>query len=287
MRLALLGVGLIGGSFAAALRAAGAVQEVVGCDLDPGALAAALRRGILTQTAGDVADAVRGADLVVVATPVGATRAVFAAMAGSLSPEAIITDVGSTKSSVIEDARTALGPRFSHFVPAHPIAGSERTGVEHADASMFSGRLAVLTPTPGTDEQAVAAVESLWLAAGARTERLSAETHDRIFAAVSHLPHLLAFALVEMIAGAADAQLKLAHAGAGFRDFTRIAASNPQLWRDVCLANRAHLARELHSYRARLETLQRLLDAEDGVALEAVFARAAAMRRVSDEDASG
>jgi len=287
MRVALIGVGLIGGSFAAALRSAGAVSEVVGCDTDPRALAIAQKRGIASAAAPDVAAAVRGADLVVVATPVGATRSVLAAMAAQLGDDAIVTDVGSTKCSVIADARVALGAGFARFVPAHPIAGSEKAGVEYADAALFRERLAVLTPTTESDERAVALVESLWRAVGARTETMTAETHDRVFAAVSHLPHLLAFALMEMIAADPDGRLKLDHAGAGFRDFTRIAASSPQMWRDICLANRIPLGEELRRYRARLENLQRRLDVGDGAALEAAFATAANIRRATDNGTTG
>ena len=282
MRLALIGVGLIGGSFAAGLRAAGKVSEVVGCDTDPRALTIAQARGIATEVGHEVAAAVRNADLVVIATPVGMTRTVLATMARELAGHAIVTDVGSTKCSVIEDARVALGARFARFVPAHPIAGSEKAGVENADAELFRGRLAVLTPTVESDDRAVALVESLWQAVGARTERMTAETHDRVFAAVSHLPHLLAFALMEMIAADADSRLKLDHAGAGFRDFTRIAASSPQMWRDICLANRIPLAEELRRYRAQLENLQQRLDVGDGAALEAAFATAANARSATD-----
>jgi prephenate dehydrogenase len=282
MRVALIGVGLIGGSFAAALRSAGKVSEVVAVDTDPRALAIAQTRGIATEVVADLAAAVRGADLIVIATPVGVTRKVLAAIATELADNAIVTDVGSTKCSVIEDARTALGARFARFVAAHPIAGSEKSGVENADAALFRGKLAVLTPTGESDERAVERVESLWRAVGARTERMAAETHDRVFAAVSHLPHLLAFALVEMIASDPESNLKLNHAGAGFRDFTRIAASSPQMWRDICLANRIPLAEELRRYRARLEALQQRLDVSDGAALEAAFKIAAHTRSATE-----
>ena len=282
MKLALIGVGLIGGSFAAALRAAGVVGEVIGYDPDPRAVALAAARDIITRSAPSAAEAVRGTDLVVIATPVGATRASLAAIVDALMPNAIVTDVGSTKASVIDDARAALGSRLQRFVPAHPIAGGERPGVEHADAALFRGRLVITTPTPQTDAEALSAVEALWRAAGARVERLDAAIHDEVFAAVSHLPHVLAFTLVEMIAAGEDAAMRFAHAGAGFRDFTRIAASSPQMWRDVCLANRVALAAELRRYRARLESLQHAIDTSNGAELERVFAVAAAARRNGD-----
>jgi prephenate dehydrogenase len=279
MKLALIGVGLIGGSFAAALRAAGVVSRVAGFDADADAIRTALSRGIIDRVATSAADAASDADLVVIATPVGAMRVSFSAIADSLPMSAVVTDVGSTKCSVIDDARTALGAAFPRFVPVHPIAGGERPGVEHAAADLFRNRLVITTPIPATDASATALVEELWRKAGARLERLSPEQHDKVFAAVSHLPHLLAFALVEMIAGSTDAETRFSHAGAGFRDFTRIAASSPDMWRDVCLANRGPLSEELRAYRARLDILQAAVDAGNGETLHAVFAAAAAAKR--------
>ena len=226
-------------------------------------------------------EAVSSADLVVLAVPVGAMRAALAAIAGQLPPAALVTDVGSTKVSVIADAQATLGGAFPRFVPAHPIAGGERPGVEHADPRLFQDRLAISTPVTDTDPGALATVERLWRSVGARLERLAPDVHDRIFAAVSHLPHVLAFALVEMIARSPDADAKFAHAGAGFRDFTRIAASSPQMWRDVCLANRVSLASELNTYRKSLATLQDAIDSADGATLERLFETAAAARRRS------
>ncbi len=245
MKLALIGVGLIGGSFASALREAGEVDQVIGYDTDPGALGTAIARGIVTGEATSAAAAAADAEVIVIATPVGAMRSTLAAIASDLRPDAVLTDVGSTKCSVIEDARVTLGPAAARFVPIHPIAGGERPGVEHADPDLFRGRLVISTPNASTDPQALARIEQLWSRVGAKIERLDPEEHDRIFAAVSHLPHLLAFALVAMIAKEPDATAKFAYAGAGFRDFTRIAASSPDMWRDVCLANRDYLIGEL------------------------------------------
>jgi prephenate dehydrogenase len=284
MKLALIGVGLIGGSFAAALRASGEVDEVVGFDLDPEAARKGLAAGILDRAAASLAEAVSTADLVVLAVPVGTMRPALAAIAGQLPPGALVTDVGSTKVSVIADAQATLGGAFSRFVPAHPIAGGERPGVEHADLRLFQDRLAITTPVTDTDPGALATVERLWRSVGARLERLAPDVHDRIFAAVSHLPHVLAFALVEMIARSPDADAKFAHAGAGFRDFTRIAASSPQMWRDVCLANRVALASELNTYRQSLATLQDAIDSADGATLERLFEAAAAARRRSTNE---
>jgi prephenate dehydrogenase len=284
MKLALIGVGLIGGSFAAALRASGEVDEVVGFDLDPEAARKGLAAGILDRAAASLAEAVSTADLVVLAVPVGAMRPALAAIAGQLPPGALVTDVGSTKVSVIADAQATLGGAFHRFVAAHPIAGGERPGVEHADPRLFQDRLAITTPVTDTDPGALATVERLWRSVGARLERLAPDVHDRIFAAVSHLPHVLAFALVEMIARSPDADAKFAHAGAGFRDFTRIAASSPQMWRDVCLANRVALASELNTYRQSLATLQDAIDSADGATLERLFEAAAAARRRSTNE---
>ncbi len=279
MKLALIGVGLIGGSFATALGAADEVAEVTGYDIDPSAVRDGIERGVLTRGAGSAADAVREAGLVVVATPVGALRATFAAIAPALLPDAIVSDVGSTKAGVLADARAALGSAFARFVPAHPIAGGERPGVRHADAQLFRGRHLITTPVDGTDATALARVEDLWRGVGARVQRMSADEHDRIFAAVSHLPHVLAFALVDLIARSARADDCFALAGAGFRDFTRIAASSPAMWRDICVANQAALSTELHAYRAQLGELQRAIDAGDGQALQALFEIAATARR--------
>jgi prephenate dehydrogenase len=286
VKLALIGVGLIGGSFAAALRAAGEVEEVIGFDIDPLAVQAGVDRGIVTTAAASAAEAVSGADLVIVATPVGALRATLASIAATLTAQAIVTDVGSTKGSVIDDAAATLGAAMTRFVPAHPIAGGERPGVQHADARLFRDRLVITTPIAVTDPAALATVERLWRSTGARLERLAPDVHDRVFAAVSHLPHVLAFALVEMIARAPDAATKFAHAGAGFRDFTRIAASSPEMWRDVCLANREPLAAELRAYRDRLAALQVAIDAGDSASLLAVFSEASAAKRGSDGSGS-
>jgi prephenate dehydrogenase len=283
MKLALIGVGLIGGSAAIAWRRAGAVSEVIGFDRDASALARAQALGVIDRAAPSAAEAVRAADLVLVAVPVGAMRSTFAAIAATVPAHALITDVGSTKRSVIDAARAELNAHssfsFRRFVPGHPIAGHERPGVEHADGALFDGRLFVGTPVADTDADAMARVEALWTAAGAKVSRMDADEHDRIFAAVSHLPHLLAFALVARIASEPDGERKLGFAGAGFRDFTRIAASNPEMWRDISIANRAALSDELRGYRALLDALQRAVDAGDAAAIERVFDLASRTRR--------
>lgn len=283
MKLALIGVGLIGGSAAAAWRAAGGVKRVTGYDSNETAAERGRLRGVLDATAHSVAEAVADADLVLVAVPVLAMAGVFREIARHAPPQAIVTDVGSTKVSVLEAARAEFGAAggalLRRFVAGHPIAGRELPGVEHADGTLFRGKLVITTPLPETAADAIARVESLWKGAGARLIRMGAEEHDLVFAAVSHLPHLLAFALVASIAAEADGDHKLQFAGAGFRDFTRIAASSPAMWRDVCLANGAALSVELQRYRGLLERLQQAVDRGDAAFLEQTFAIASEARR--------
>jgi len=279
MRIALIGVGMIGGSLLAAWRQAGAVTAATGYDIDPKALSLAAAGGLIDRSATSVAQAAAGAELVLVATPVGSMREVFTQLAPALAADAVLVDVGSTKGDVLDDARATLGVAFARFVPAHPIAGKERPGVEHADARLFAGKRVVLTPTAETSAAALATVEGLFARAGARVERMDAGEHDRIFAAVSHLPHLLSFALVAAIGSEPEAQRKLGYGGAGFRDFTRIAASSPVMWRDICVANRAALGEELRGYRALLDRLQRAVDDGDGATLQQIFELAARLRR--------
>jgi prephenate dehydrogenase len=279
MKLAVIGVGLIGGSFALAARAAGVATQVTGVDRDEAALQQAERLGVVDRVARSPAEAARNADLILIATPVGAVEVLLREVAATLGTNAIVTDVGSTKSDVIAAARSALGQAFPRFVPGHPIAGGERPGVAHADARLFAGKLFISTPEPESNARAIERVESTWQALGSRVERMGAAEHDRIFATVSHLPHLLAFALVAQIAGETDAGRKFGLAGAGFRDFTRIAASSPEMWRDICVANRVQLGAQLSRYRALLAELQAALDSADAASLERVFAAAAQARR--------
>lgn len=291
MKLALIGTGLIGSSAAAAWRRCGAVATVVGFDANPAAAAHALALKVVDRVAPSVAEAVREADLVLLAVPVGAMAAVLAQVARAAPAHSVITDVGSTKASVIEAARAALSAASSfsmrRFVPAHPIAGGEQPGVEHHDPELFRGKLCITTPLAETHADALASVEQLWRDAGARVVRMPADEHDRVFAAVSHLPHLLAFALVEWIVTAADGERSLSLAGAGFRDFTRIASSSPTMWRDIMLANRAAISAALRGYRGQLERLQQALDTQDGALLEQVFGTASAARRRQMEQPDG
>lgn len=274
--LALVGAGLIGGSFALALKQAGAVHTVLGVGRSPARLTVARELGLIDRAV-DWTEAGQ-ADVILLALPVGETEAVLRQLAPHLKPGAIITDAGSTKMNVVAAAYAALGTRAVDFVPGHPIAGSERSGPGAARADLYRGRRVVLTPQADTRADAVAMVRALWEATGAQVETLDAAQHDRIFAAVSHLPHLAAFALVDDLAARADSELFFRFAASGFRDFTRIAASSPEMWRDIALANRPALLAELDGYIAALLTLRQALNDEDAVALLTMFSRARAAR---------
>lgn len=275
-KLAIVGTGLIGGSFALALKQAGAVGEVLGVGRDPARLTVARELGLIDRAV-DWAEAGR-ADCILLALPVGETGAVLQQLAPHLKAGAIVTDAGSTKANVIEAARAALGVRFADFVPGHPIAGSERSGPGAARADLYRGKRVVLTPQAGTRADAVATVRALWEAAGAQVETLDAAQHDRIFAAVSHLPHLAAFALVDDLAQRADGDTFFRFAASGFRDFTRIAGSSPEMWRDIALANREAVLAELDAYLDALRTLRQTVSDEDAAALLEIFSRARAAR---------
>jgi prephenate dehydrogenase len=271
-KLAVVGVGLIGGSFAAALKQAGAVREVLGVGRNPASLEAALAGGLIDRAAG-WAEAGQ-ADCILLALPVGETEAMLRQLAPHLKEGAVVTDAGSTKLNVVAAARAALGSRFADFVPGHPIAGSEQCGPGAARADLYRGKRVVLTPQADTRADAVATVRLLWEAAGAQVETLEAAQHDRVFAAVSHLPHLAAFALVDELAQRADGDTCFRFAASGFRDFTRIAGSSPEMWRDIALANREALLAELDAYLASLQALRQAVDAGDADALLKMFSRA-------------
>ncbi len=278
-RLAILGCGLMGGSFALALRRAVRVVGVVGWSRSPATALQALELGVVDEVASGVEDAVRGADVVLLAVPVAATGATLAAIRDGLAADALCMDVGSTKADVVAAARAALGRRAAAFVPAHPIAGKEKAGVAHADATLYRGCRTILTPVEGlTDPTCTARARGLWEAVGARVSEMDAAAHDDALAAVSHLPHLLAFAFMQGVAGQPEADRLLALAGPGFRDFTRIAAGDPTLWRDVLLANREAVARHARSFRDELARLETAIEVGDGDALRALIERASARR---------
>ncbi len=278
-RLVVVGVGLIGGSFALALKQAGVVRSVAGLGREPAAMARALALGIVDEVCETPQQAMRGADLVLLAAPVGQTGAILASLLPYLEPHTVVTDAGSTKCDVVASARAALGERIRQFVPGHPIAGSESNGPDAARAELYRGKKTVLTPLPENAPGDVERVASAWRHCGALIHTLSPQDHDRVFAAVSHLPHLLAYALVDDIAAKPHASLLFQYAASGFRDFTRIAGSSPEMWRDISLANREALLNELDAYLAQLTSLRTTLAAADGRGLETVFANAQRARR--------
>jgi prephenate dehydrogenase len=274
MRLAVIGVGLIGGSFALALKQARLATHVVGAGRSQANLRRALERNAIDSIARDAAAAARDADVVLVAAPVAQFAELFREVAPHLSATATITDAGSTKRDVIAAARRALGPKLGQFVPAHPIAGAEKSGAGAASAELFRGRRVVLTPLQENSPAAMDRVQALWEACGATVSRMDADEHDSVLAAVSHLPHVLAYALVHEVAGRPNAEQLFSFAAGGFRDFTRIASSHPEMWRDICVANRDRILAELSRYREELASLEKLLQAGDGAGLERLFVEA-------------
>ncbi|MHB1301730.1 MAG: prephenate dehydrogenase, partial [Burkholderiales bacterium] len=234
-KLVIFGAGLIGGSFSLALKNAGAVREAVGFGRSENTLIEAKKLGILDRTGNDIALEMQDADLVLLATPVGQMGEIMAQIAPHLSNNALVTDGGSTKGDVVRIARSTLGNGIAQFVPAHPIAGGEKSGPLAARADLFEGKKVVLTPLPQNSRSAIDRIKAIWELCGAKVSEMTPEEHDEVFAAVSHLPHLLSFALVHDIASRENRDLLLSHAASGFRDFTRIAASSPEMWRDICL----------------------------------------------------
>ena len=273
-RICLVGVGLITGSLGLALRAAQSDYERVGLGRDAARLQVAVEKGAIERFSTNPADALSDADIVVLGVPLGAVRAVLAEIAPYLPKTAVLTDVGSAKGCVLADVEAVFGEMSPNFVPGHPIAGIEHSGVEAAFPTLFQGRRVILTPHENTSSQAQAAVCELWEMAGAEVVEMSVAHHDHMLALTSHLPHLLAYGLVDMLARSPEHQEILRYAAGGFRDFTRIASSDPVMWRDICLGNRAALLDCLADYRRDLEQLTTLIEAADGEALEQVFANA-------------
>ena len=285
-KLVVFGVGLIGGSFALGLKAAGQVGEVVGFGRSLATLKQALALGIIDRVGVNPGQEAADADLVLIATPVGQMPEIMARIAPYLGPETLVTDGGSTKEDVVAAAREQFADKVGQFVPAHPIAGAENSGAAAARADLYRGKKVVLTPLPENPAANVARVRSAWERCGAQVHELRPDEHDRVFAAVSHLPHLLSFALVHDLAVREDRDLYFRFAASGFRDFTRIAASHPEMWRDICLANRLALLEELDRYRAQLDELHDALQKGDGAALERTFAVARTARRAWAEGAA-
>ena len=278
-KLALFGVGLIGGSVALALKQAGAVGEIVGVGRSTANLAQALNLGIIDRIAIDAADAVREADIVLLAVPVGQMGAIMQAIAPYLAAHTIVTDGGSTKQDVVGLMQQHLAANLANCVPAHPIAGAELSGATAARADLYLSKNLVLAPLAETHADALARVTAMWQICGAKISTMSAAEHDAIFAAVSHLPHLLAYALVDMIAQRDNADQLFGFAASGFRDFTRIAGSSPEMWRDIAVANQTALLAELDAYQAQLAKLRAALANLDTEGLNQVFSRAQQARQ--------
>ena len=275
-------MGLIGGSVALALKKAHGlgigVTYIVGVGRTEKSLNAALQLGVIDQAETSIKAACNDADVILIAAPVAQTKTIMQSIKPHLNIKTVITDAGSTKGDILASAREILGEQFGQFVGGHPIAGAEKNGVSAAKNDLFLGKNVVLTPAPETNRDAVASITDFWRCCGANVSEMSAETHDSIFAAVSHLPHLLAFALVDDIASRPNAEQLFSFAASGFRDFTRIACSHPEMWRDISLANKSALLSEIDAFEHELSTLKQLLTNENGAGLQALFERASVAR---------
>jgi len=277
-RLALIGCGLMGGSFALALRKAGLVQTIVGFSASEKSRQRAVELNVIDQACHSVAEAVQGADLVLLAVPVGAMHSSFAAMRDALQANALLMDVGSTKCDVIAAAVATLGDRLSCFVPAHPIAGKEMAGIDHAESTLYQERRTILTPLPKTGIHRLQAAHEVWTAVGSHVSTMTAEDHDATFAAVSHLPHMLTFAAVNAIHDQPQGLAFLDMAGPGFRDFSRIAASDASVWRDILSANRQEVLTQMAHFRAALDQFETALTQGDAGSLQDLIQRASDVR---------
>ncbi|MGZ8260081.1 MAG: prephenate dehydrogenase [Caldimonas sp.] len=270
-QLGVLGCGLMGGSFALAMKRANMVRRVIGYSKSPSTTEQAKRLGVIDTAAESALLAVSGSDIVLIAVPVAATEATFKAIRHLIEPGTLVMDVGSTKRDVVDAARRVLKDRIGSFVPAHPIAGKEVSGIGHADASLYQGRQVILTPLPKTSAELVQRATDAWAAIGAQVLRMTPEDHDAAFAAVSHLPHVLAFAYFNAVARQPSGRDYLSLGGPGFRDFTRIAASNPAVWRDILMANREEILKQTARFRHTLDAMEHVIKSGNTEALEALI----------------
>ena len=278
-RLSIIGVGLIGGSVGRALRDASAAAEVIGYGRNPVHLSRAVELGLVDRWSTVLSDAVAGAEVVMVATPVGVMPGLFQQLAELVSPTCIVTDAGSVKKKVVDAARASLGSSMARFVPGHPIAGLERSGVEAAAGDLFEGHKVILTPTPDTDPKALAQIVALWRTTGAHLMEMSPERHDCLLALTSHLPHMLAYALVNLLAGQAQDEGECFDlAAGGFYDISRIASSDPVMWRDIFLDNADELLARMGEYQEMMDRLAALVRSKDAEGLEQMFHRARSTR---------
>ena len=274
----IVGTGLIGGSLALAIRQAGFCSSITGTGRTEETLMKAVDLGVIDRYDMNTANAVRDADIVVVCVPLGAMRAVFEQIDAADVENTVITDAGSAKQGVISDAASVFGAEYQNFVPGHPIAGTELSGVTAAFPELYQGRRVILTPTENTSADALDLVRAMWQSAGAEVETMSAEHHDLILAGTSHLPHLLAFGLVDCLNNLEDVDEIFRFAAGGFRDFTRIASSDPVMWRDICLSNRDDVMAMMRRYRDEMEKMYKTLEAADGEKLKEIFERAKKVR---------
>jgi len=277
-QLGVIGCGLMGGSFALALKRAGLVRRVIGYSKSPSTTEQAKRLGIIDTVAESALLAVSGSDIVLIAVPVAATEATLKAIRHLVEPGVLIMDVGSTKRDVVDAARRVLKDRIGSFVPAHPIAGKEASGIAHADATLYAGRQVILTPLAKTPPELVQKATDVWAAIGAQVLRMSPENHDAAFAAVSHLPHMLAFAFFNAVARQPAGRDYLSLGGPGFRDFTRIAASNPAVWRDILMSNREEILKQTQRFRHALDAMEHVIQTSNTEALEALIRSASDAR---------
>ena len=277
-QLGLIGCGLMGGSFALALKKAALVKRIVGYSLSPASTERAHKLGVIDVKASSASVAVSGADIVLIAVPVAASEAIFKAIKDLVTPQMLIMDVGSTKCDVVAAGQRALGEQTGSFVPAHPIAGKEVSGVEHADGDLYLGKQVILTPIECTLSAQLQKAADTWKALGCKVINMSPEEHDTAFAAVSHLPHLISFALMNAISGQAQGKDYLALAGPGFRDFTRIAAGDAKMWRDIMISNREELLAQSRILQHHLHALEHLIASGDGAALESLIEQASLTR---------
>jgi len=277
-QLGIIGCGLMGGSFALALKRAGLVKRVVGYSKSPSTTERARKLGVIDVEAPSALLAVSGADIVLIAVPVAATEATFKSIKHLVTPQMLVMDVGSTKRDVVDAGRRALREQIGSFVPAHPIAGKEVSGVEHADADLYTGKQVILTPIERTLTVQLQKAVDVWTALGCRVVKMSPESHDAAFAAVSHLPHLISFALLNAISGQPQGKDYLSLAGPGFRDFTRIAASDPKVWRDIMLSNREELLAQSKIFQRNLQALELMISSGNSEALEGLIEQASQTR---------
>ena len=277
-QLGVIGCGLMGGSFALALKRGGLVKRVIGYSKSPSTTERAKKMGVIDLAAESALLAVSGSDIVLIAVPVAASEATFKAIRHLVEPGVLFMDVGSTKRDVVDAARRALKERVRSFVPAHPIAGKELSGIAHADAALYAGRQVILTPLPQTDAELVQKATDVWAAIGSQVLRMTPENHDAAFAAVSHLPHLLAFAYFSAVHKQPAGKDFLSLAGPGFRDFTRIAASDPAVWRDILLSNREEILKQSMRFRHTLDALEHVMKSGNTEALEGLIRNASETR---------